>query len=68
MMRGDDPQDMADMEFLVRHDPIAPDAIEAAIAAVVLPDLTELRDAFAIALPRVRDAVRLAASTGFTET
>ena len=60
MMRGDDPQDMADVDFLVRHDRVTADQLEAAIAAAVLPDLVELRDAFAQARPRVRELVRLA--------
>ena len=60
MMRGDDPQDMADVDFLVRHDRVRADQIEAALAAVVLPDLAELQDAFAQAKPRVRELTRRA--------
>ena len=60
MMRGDDPQDMADVDFLVRHDRVTADQLEAALAAVVLPGLVELHDAFAQAKPRVREAVRQA--------
>ncbi|MCW5557515.1 MAG: hypothetical protein KIT22_06770 [Verrucomicrobiae bacterium] len=54
MMRGDDPQDMADVDFLVRHDRVTADQLEAALAAVVLPDLVELRRLYR-ALPRVRE-------------
>jgi hypothetical protein len=61
MMRGDDPQDMADVEFLVRHDRITPAQIEEAFAAAVLPELAELRDAFVRAQPRVRELARHAA-------
>ena len=58
MMRGDDPQDMADIAFLVRHDQITLAQIESGFADVVIPDLVELRDAFERAKPRVREIVR----------
>ena len=58
MMRGDDAQDMEDIAFLVRHDHVTPEQLEAAIAAAFLPQLTELRDAFEQAKPRVREIVR----------
>lgn len=54
MMRGDDPQDLADIDFLIRHDGVTPAEVERAMADVVLPDLAELRDAFERAEPRVR--------------
>ena len=54
MMRGDDAQDMADVAFMIRHDRISPKQIEEALAEVVIPDLTELRDAFERAKPVVR--------------
>ena len=60
MMRGNDPQDMADVDFLIRHDRVTADELEAALNAVVLPELVELRDAFALTRPRVRELVRLA--------
>jgi hypothetical protein len=55
MMRGDDPQDLADIAFLIRHDRITPEQIESALGTVVLPDLVELREAFERAKPRVRE-------------
>ena len=58
MMRGDDPQDMADIAFVIRHDSVTPDQIESAIADAVIPDLAELREAFERAKPRVREMVR----------
>jgi hypothetical protein len=61
MMRGDDPQDLADIAFLLRHDRVTPAQIESALAGVVIPDLVELRDAFERAKPRVRE---LAAGAG----
>jgi len=60
MMRGDDPQDMADIEFMIRHDRVTPDQAESAIADTVIPDLAELREAFERAKPRVREMVRQA--------
>lgn len=58
MMRGDDPQDMADAAFLIRHDHISAHQLESAFAAVVIPDLVELRDAFQRAQARLRVLVR----------
>ncbi len=37
MMRGDDPQDMADIAFMIRHDRVTPDQVESAIADAVNP-------------------------------
>ena len=53
MMRGNDPQDMADAAFLIRHDQITSAQLEEGFAAAVIPDLVELRDAFARAKPIV---------------
>jgi hypothetical protein len=58
MMRGEDPQDLADISFLIRHDRLTPAAIEGAFAQAVIPPLVELRDAFERAKPRVRELVR----------
>ena len=58
MMRGDDAQDMADVAFMIRHDQVTPEQIEAAFAQAVIPDLVELRDAFERAKPRVRELAR----------
>jgi hypothetical protein len=55
MMRGDDPQDMADVAFMIRHDRVTAAQIEGAFAEIVIPDLVELRDAFERAKPRVRE-------------
>jgi len=60
MRRGDDPQDMADIAFMIRHDRVTPDKVEGAIADAVIPDLAELREAFERAKPRVREMVRQA--------
>jgi len=58
MMRGDDPQDMADVAFLIRHDQVTLQQVEGALAEAVIPDLAELRDAFDRAKPRVRELAR----------
>ncbi|WP_395748764.1 hypothetical protein [Prosthecobacter sp.] len=54
MMRGDDPQDMQDIEFMIRHDGITGEQMEPAFRDVRIPDMQELRDAFERALPVVR--------------
>jgi hypothetical protein len=54
----DNAQDLADIAFLLRHDRITPDQIESALADSVIPDLTELRDAFERAKPLVRELAR----------
>jgi len=60
MMRGSDPQDMADAGFMIRYDNVTPEELEAAFAAVVIPDLVEFRDAFARAKPVVLGMARAA--------
>lgn len=58
MMRGDDAQDMSDIQFLIQHDQVTPEQIETALNDAVIPDLVELRDAFELAKPRVREMAR----------
>jgi hypothetical protein len=53
MMRGDDPQDMADAEFLIRHDRIIEPQLLEAFDQMQPIELVELRDAFAKAKPVV---------------
>lgn len=53
MMRGNDPQDMADAEFLIRHDRITEPQLLEAFAQMKPIELVELRDAFAKAKPIV---------------
>lgn len=57
MMRGDDPEDLADIAFLISHDHITPAEIEGAFTEAVIPDLPELREAYERAKPRVRELV-----------
>lgn len=53
MMRGNDAQDLADIEFLIRDARITPAQMAAAFATVQIPDMVELRDAFKRAQPLV---------------
>jgi len=58
MMRGDDPQDLADIAFLIQHDHLTLVMVENALAEAVIPDLAELRDAFERAKPQVRELAK----------
>lgn len=51
MMRGSDPQDMADAEFMIRHDRITEAQLLEAFTQMKPVELVELRDAFAKARP-----------------
>jgi hypothetical protein len=55
MMRGNDPQDMEDISFLVRQGKVTLTEMEIAFTCVRIPDIQELRDAFERALPVVRE-------------
>ncbi len=54
MMRGEDAQDMEDIQFLVESEDLTPEAMEPAFAAVRIPDVEELRQTFQRALGPVR--------------
>ena len=58
MMRGSDPQDMADAEFMIRHDRITEAQLAEAFAQMKPIGLVELRDAFAKAEPMVLKCAR----------
>ena len=53
MVRGDDAQDMADAEFMIRHDRISTAQLLEAFSQMKPIELVELRDAFARAKPIV---------------
>lgn len=53
MMRGEDAQDMADIEFMARHDRISKTDLELAFSAAVIPPIAELGDAYRRATPIV---------------
>lgn len=58
MMRGNDPQDMADAEFMIRHDCITETQLIEAFSQMKPIELVELRDAFAKAKPIVLKIAR----------
>ncbi len=53
MMRGDDPQDMADAKFMIERDKITRKQLEEAFSVMNPIELVELRDAFTKARPIV---------------
>jgi hypothetical protein len=53
MMRGADPEDLSDIEFLLTQEPVTDAELRAAFDRIRLPDIQELRDAFRAAQPRV---------------
>ena len=64
MMRGNDELDLEDIAFMVRHDGISREQMEPAFATVRMPDVVELHDAFARALPIVRGILDRHAHSG----
>ena len=58
MMRGCDPQDMADAEFMIRHDHISEAQLLAAFSLMKPIELIELRETFAKAKPIVLNLAR----------
>ncbi len=53
MMRGADPEDLRDIAFLLKNEPVSTAELRAAFDRVRTPDIQELRDAFRAAQPRV---------------
>jgi hypothetical protein len=53
MMRGADPEDLFDIGFLLRHEPVTDGELRLAFDRARLPDIPELRDAFRAAQPKV---------------
>jgi hypothetical protein len=53
MMRAADPEDLSDIEFLLKSEPVTEPELRAAFARARLPDIQELRDAFRDAQPKV---------------
>ncbi len=62
MMRGHDEQDMADAEFMIRHDLITEAQLLEAFSRMKPIELVELRDAFERARPIVLRTARTASS------
>lgn len=53
MMRGADREDLADIEFLLRQEPVTGAELQSAFPRVRLPEIRELHDAFKAAQPKV---------------
>lgn len=53
MMRGADPQDMADARFIIRAGHLVPEDVEQAISAARVPPVPEIEQAFCDARPTV---------------
>ena len=53
MMRGADREDLADIGFIPRHEPMTETELRAAFDRVRLPEIRELHDAFGAAQPNV---------------
>lgn len=66
MMRGNDEQDMQDVDFMIRHDRISRSQIESAFRDAVIPDGVELRDAYERATPTVLALAQKADADGFS--
>ena len=66
MMRGNDEQDMQDVDFMIRHDRITRPQIESAFRDAVIPDGVELRDAYERATPTVLALAEKADAEGFS--
>ena len=58
MMRGADREDLSDIEFLLKQEPVTEAELRAAFARARLPDIQELHDAFLAAQPRVLEIAR----------
>lgn len=58
----DEVQQTLDVDaFMIRHDRITPEQIEAALSEAVIPDVVELQEAFDKAKPLVRELARTSA-------
>jgi hypothetical protein len=58
MMRGADPEDLSDIEFLLKNEPVTEARLRTAFQRLRLPDIRELRDAFRAAQPKVLALVK----------
>ena len=53
MMRGADPEDLSDVEFLLKQEPVTEAELRAAFEHLRMPNIQELHDAFRAAQPKV---------------
>jgi hypothetical protein len=59
MMRGDDREDMADIQFLLSQEQLTASQLESAFQCATFPELPEYREAFERAKPTVRKLAEL---------
>ena len=53
MMRGADPEDLSDIQFILKHEPVTEAELNSAFLQVRVPEIQELHDAFRAAVPKV---------------
>jgi hypothetical protein len=53
MMRGADREDLSDIEFVLKQEPVTETELRTAFGRVRLPEIRELHDAFQAAQPKV---------------
>jgi hypothetical protein len=53
-----DPEDLSDIEFLMKNEPVTEAQLRSAFECLRLPDIQELRDAFRAAQPKVLALVK----------
>ena len=58
MMRGADPEDLSDIQFLLQNEPMTEAHLRGAFKQARLPEIQELHDAFRAAQPKVLNLVR----------
>ena len=58
MMRGEDREDLADIEFLLKQEPVTEAELRSAFGRARVPELQELHDAFRTAQPKVLKIAR----------
>ncbi|RBP41289.1 hypothetical protein DES53_107120 [Roseimicrobium gellanilyticum] len=59
MMRGTDPQDMIDAQFIIESEQLTREAIETAVAGARVPDIDDIHAAFLTAVPIVLNMAKL---------
>ena len=58
MMRGADPEDLSDIQFILKHEPLTEVELRGAFDRLRVPDIQELHEAFRAAQPKVLSLVK----------
>jgi hypothetical protein len=58
MIRGADPEDLSDIQFLLKQEPVTEAELRVAFDRLRVPDIQELHDAFRAAQPKVLAMVK----------